>query len=101
MSFFLHDFSDNSIKLKTYSGTFSGAKGILRIQLEIQNPGENLGDLLRQLENIEADQKAAAKAEQEAAAKAKRAKKPLNRRIGHKKILMLPAPDGGPVDPRR
>ena len=85
--------SDRSTRLKSFSGTFSGTKGTIRIQLEIDNPGENLGYLLRQLEKFEAAQKAAIKAAQKA--KPRPARKKISQQ---QKPLALPPPgDGEPV----
>ncbi|MGR3760918.1 hypothetical protein ACUXV3_12430 [Roseobacteraceae bacterium NS-SX3] len=83
-------FSDDpNMRLKSFSGTFNGAKGTLRINLEIDNPEQELGFHLRQLKELQEAQKAAAKA----ARAAKSKPKPQPKKITARKPLMLPAPE--------
>lgn len=86
--FFMISSDDAETRLKSFSGTFSGAKGTVRIQLEIDNPGVNLGYLLRQLEEFSEAQKAAIKSTR------KTSKERGAKRVTHQKPLALPAPEG-------
>lgn len=80
---------DTNVRLKSFSGTFNGEKGTLRINLEIGNPEVELGYHLRQLKELQAAQ--------EIAIKAARAPKPKpaseQKKITAKKPLALPAPE--------
>ena len=67
-------------RLKDYSAVVKGAKGVVTIRIECNEPG-SLGFLLEELGNIERAQKLAAQRAKEEAAAAKR-----------KKPLALPAP---------
>ncbi len=78
---------DTETRLKSFSGTFSGSKGTIRIQLEIDDPVKNLSYHLYQLENFQAAQKQAIK-DANSPKKKSRAK-----RVTHQKPLALPAPE--------
>lgn len=80
---------DEGVRLKSYSGTFSGKKSTLRIQLEVDN--DKLSYLTHQLERLEEAQKAAVAAAKEP--RKKEASDPAQ--IGHMAVLALPAPKGG------
>lgn len=70
---------NDHMRLKSYSASTKGSKSLVRIDIEVNDPGR-LGFLLEDLGNIEREQAAKAKAEKEAA------RKPP------KKQLALPAP---------
>lgn len=71
---------NDHMRLKSYSASTKGAKSLVRIDIEVNDPGR-LGFLLEDLGRIEQEQTAKAKAEKEAARKASK-----------KSQLALPAP---------
>lgn len=89
--YFIISTEDEWVRLKSYSGTFSGKKSTLRIQLEVDN--DQLSYLTSQLERFEAAQKAAAKKPRKSTKEL--ASDPAPAQIGHTEMLALPAPKGG------
>ncbi len=70
---------NDHMRLKTYSASVKGAKSLVRIDIEVSEPGA-LGWLLKDLADIEREQSAKAKAAKDAARKAPKSQ------------LALPAP---------
>lgn len=60
---------NDHMRLKSYSASTKGAKSLVRIDIEVNDPGR-LGFLLEDLGRIEREQAAKAKAEKEAVRKA-------------------------------
>ncbi len=75
-----HLYLNDHMRLKTYSASVKGARSLVRIDIEVSEPGA-LGWLLKDLADIEREQAAKAKAEKEAARKASKTSQ-----------LALPAP---------
>lgn len=90
MSSFIIFADDPNVKLKSFSGTFNGKKGSLRINLEIENPDQELGYHLRQLKAIEAEQLRLAKIKRDLKSKSPKPKE--QQKITEQKRLMLPGP---------
>lgn len=82
---------DDWVRLKSYSGTFSGKKSTVRIQLEVNN--DQLHFLTNQLERFDAAQKVSVAAARKSRSRKKMASDPAQ--IGHVPLLALPAPKGG------
>lgn len=61
---------DKHSRLKSYSASVKGAKSVVRIEIECDEPG-SLGYLLKELGDIQREQTQREKAEKKAAAKAK------------------------------
>ncbi|WP_282093063.1 hypothetical protein [Epibacterium ulvae] len=86
MSCFVISSDDPKVTLKSYSGTFSGSKATVRINLEITDAHE-LAYIQRQLGDFQA-----AQAEARKAAKSKKPT-PKPKTITKAKQLALPAPE--------
>lgn len=87
MSAFFLFTEETHTRIKSYSGTINGAKATVRIQLEIDDPDERLGYLLRQLKEFQEEQKRLLKP-----APKSRARKPKPKQITEQRPLALPAP---------
>ncbi|MCV6583989.1 MAG: hypothetical protein OIF47_00495 [Marinibacterium sp.] len=79
---------DPKMKLKSFSGTVNSKTATLRITVSIENDGFELGYVLRQLKEIEAEQKRRATEVR----KAPSTRKATPRKITKEKQLALPAP---------
>lgn len=81
---------NDHMRLKSYSASTKGAKSLVRIDIEVNDPGR-LGFLLEDLGRIEQEQAAKVKAEKEAARKS--SKKPLMLPPPHLQLSYFPEGD--------